>query len=133
MARYHAKNARIYMSTSGTGVAAPLLGAAAWTLNKATDRVEVTAFGDSNKQYVQGFADISGDFTVVWDDTDDTAFDAAESADGCRIYLYPSTLVSTIYHYGPAWVDVSHSAAVDGRVEVTGSFAANGNWGRKPA
>lgn len=133
MARYHAKNARIYMSASGTGTAAPLAGAAAWSLNKATDRVETTAFGDSNKQYVQGFADVSGDFTVVWDDTDDTAFDASEASDGCKIYLYPSTLVSTIYHYGPAWVDVTQSAAVDGRVELSGTFVARGDWGRKPA
>lgn len=132
MAKYHAKKGRIYLSTTGTGTASPLVGAAAWTYNRATDRVETSAFGDANKTYVQGLADVSGDFTVVWDDTNDAAFDASESADGCKIYLYPSTDASTIYFYGPAWVDVSMTAAVDARVEVRGTFAANGAWGRMP-
>lgn len=118
----------------GSGSAAVLLpGAAGWTLNKTVDRVETTAHGDANKTYVQGLPDVSGDFTVVLETTDDTYFDASESTNGCNIYLYPDYVnTPTLYHYGPAWVDASISTDISSRVEVKGTFGANGSWGRKP-
>ena len=120
------------MSTSGSGTAAPLAGTYSFTINKTTDRVEVTAFGDGNKTYVQGFPDVTGDFSVRFDDTDDTYFDAAESTTAVKIYAYPSRDAQTIYHYGTAWVDASMECTIDGAVNITGSFAAASTWARKP-
>jgi hypothetical protein len=120
------------MSTSGAGAAIPVPGVYSFTLNKATDRVEVTAFGDLNKTYVQGFADVTGDFSIRFDDTDDSYFDAAESTTAVRMYVYPSRDAQTIYHYGTAWIDASLEATIDGAVNVTGSFAAATGWARKP-
>jgi hypothetical protein len=94
-----------------------------------TDRVETTAYGDSNKQYVQGLADIAGAFSGFWDNADTTLKLASLSADGSKLYLYPTTDLVANYAYGPAWVDVSFDVAVDGAVKISGSFAANGAWG----
>lgn len=132
MAKYHSKQAALYMSTSGSGTAAPLAGTYSFTLNKTVDRVEVTAFGDTNKTYVQGFPDVTGDFSVRFDDTDDTYFDASESTTAVKMYVYPSRDAQTIYHYGTAWVDASMEATIDGAVNITGSFAAATGWARKP-
>jgi hypothetical protein len=132
MARYHGGKAAIYGSTTGTGVAAAMISLSQWSLDKATDKAEVTAFGDLNKTYVQGLADVKGSISGFFDSADDALFDASESADGVKLYLYPSSLSPTIYHYGPAWLDASISVDVKGAVTVKASFVANGSWGRKP-
>jgi len=130
MARYHGKTGVVYMSTTGTGTAVPTTAFKSFTLNMPTDKVEVSAFGDTNKQYVQGLADVSGDLSGWWDDTFDSLYDAAASTDGIKLYLYPSSSATTKYWYGPAWVDFSISTANDAGVEITGSFVANGAWGQ---
>lgn len=104
-----------------------------WSLSRKRDRVDVTSLGDANKIKVQGLPDISGDFEAAWDDADDSIFDASESADGAKMYLYPNHAdYPTNYHYGPAWLDASIAGSRDGAVIITGTFEAAGNWGRKP-
>ena len=129
MARYHGKSGRVMMSTT-LATAAVATTLAGWTLNRTTDRVEVTSFGDLNKTYVQGLPDLQGDFNGFFDNTDDRVFDASESADGVKMYLYASTDLLTIYFYGPAWIDASVEVPVAGAVSIRGTFAANGSWGR---
>jgi hypothetical protein len=130
MARYHGKKGVVYISTSGTGNAVSAVGLRSWTLNSPTDKIEVTAFGDTNKQYVQGLPDSTGDLAGWWDSASDDLYDASRSADGVKLYLYPSSDAPTKYWYGPAWVDFSISTANDAGVEVTASFVANGAWGQ---
>jgi hypothetical protein len=129
MARYHGRKGRLYASTTGSGTAIPVASLTNWSLDQKTDRVETTSYGDANKVYVQGLPDLSGNFAGFWDDSDTTLKTAAVSADGTKLYLYPSTDAITKYAYGPAWVDVSFDVAVDGAVKISGSFAANGSWG----
>lgn len=133
MARYHGRKGTIYMSPDGTAAASPLGSMSSWDLNMATDTVEVTAFGDANKVYVQGLPDLSGSMSGFFDDTNDTLFDAAASADGCKIYLYPSSDAPTVYWYGPAWVDASISTGVGAAVTTSANFRAKSSWGKKPA
>lgn len=128
MAIYHGRKGRLYASTTGTGTAVPVASLTNWSLASNTDRVEVTAFGDVNKTYVQGLPDVSGDFSGFWNDTDTTLKTAATSADGTKLYLYASTDASSRYNFGPAWVDVSYDVAVGDAVKLSGSFAANGAW-----
>jgi hypothetical protein len=97
-----------------------------------TDKIDVTAFGDPNKQYVQGLRDLTGDLSGFWDNADDKLFDAAESADPVRIYLYPSSDAPTFYWYGTAWVDASLEVGVSDAVTVSATFAAASAWARKP-
>ena len=119
------------MSTTGAGAATTMVKMNSWSLNMATDRVEVTAVGDSNKTYVQGLKDITGDLAGYFDDTSDQLYDASGSADGVRLYLYPSEDALTKYFYGPAWVDFNIDTGVSGAVSISGSFAANGAWGQQ--
>lgn len=130
MALYHGKKGVVYMSTTGGGVAVAGVALKSWSLNMPTDKVEVTAFADANKKYVQGLPDATGDISGWWDDTSDALYDASRSADGIKLYLYPSSDAATKYWYGPAWVDFSITNPVDGAVEVSASFVANGAWGQ---
>ena len=132
MARYHGKGGMVYLSTTGSGDATPAVSLSQWSLDRATDKVEVTGFGDLNKTYVQGLPDIKGALSGFFDNSNDALFDGSESADGVKLYLYPSTLAPTHYHYGPAWLDASIEVDVKGAVGVKGSFVAAGSWGRKP-
>src|SRR5262245_27244840 len=132
MARYHGKRGVVYASTTGSGVASPVISQSKWTLDQATDKTEVTAFLDANKVYVQGLKDLKGTISGFWDDTSDALFDGADSADGVKLYLYPSIDAPTIYFYGPAWLDSKIDVDSKGAVTVESSFVANGSWGRRP-
>jgi len=129
MAVYPGRAGVVYLSTTGTGTAANVVHLTEWTLNRTTDKIEVTSFGDSNKTYVQGLPDLQGTFSGFYDDTEAKPFTAATSSDGCKLYLYVSSSATSKYAYGPAWLDVSTSTAVSGAVTISGSFAANGSWG----
>ncbi len=131
MSKYHGRKGLLYMSTSGTGAATSIAQLTEWTLDMATDKVETTSFGDTNKTYVQGLKDISGSFSGFWNDASDDIFTGSDSSDGVKLYLYPSSDAISKYWYGPAWVDVSVSVSVSDAVKISGNFSANGAWGHK--
>jgi hypothetical protein len=130
MAVYAGRKGVVYLSTTGSGAATSVLKITNWTLDQSTDKIEVTAFGDANKTYVQGLKDIKGTFKGFFDDTETKPFTGADSTDGIKVYLYPSSDAASKYWYGPAWLDVSIDCGVNGAVQISGSFAANGSWGR---
>ena len=131
MAVYHGKKGRVMMSTTGTGAAVAVANLTTWSIDSSTDTVEVTSFGDVNKTYVQGLPDLSGTFEGFWNDTDTTLFTGSTSADGVKLYLYPSTDATTKYWYGPAWVSYSVNTGVGEAVAISANFSANGAWGRQ--
>ena len=128
MSAYAGRKGVVYLSTTGSGNASAVLKLNNWTINRTTDKIEVTAFGDANKTYVQGLPDLQGTFSGFWDDGESKPFTAASSNDGCKLYLYPSSDAPTKYWYGPAWLDVSMDTGVSAAVAISGSFAANGSW-----
>lgn len=128
MARYAGKRGLVYVSTSASGAAAPIGQMQNWTFDLTTDKLDVTCFGDGNKTYVQSWGAAKGTFKGLWNDADTTLFAAAASADGCKIYLYPSADAMGKYLAGPAWLDVSIEADVNGTVSTNGNFSANGTW-----
>lgn len=131
MSRYHGRKGSLMMSTSGAGAAVVVASLSKWSLDLSTDMVEVTAFGDGNKQYVQGLKDIKGSFEGYFDDTDATVFAAQDSSTAPKLYLYPDrTNAPTKYWYGTAWVSSSIETAVDGAVKVSGSFSGASDWAR---
>lgn len=132
MARYHGKSGVVYLSTTGSGTAIAAVSISGWTGDFTTDKVETTSFGDPNKTYVQGLKDIKGTLSGFLDDTGLAVFTAADSADGCKLYLYPSANATGMYWYGPAWLDMSCAVPVGGANTISGNFVANGAWGRKP-
>lgn len=133
MSAYHGKAGLVYVSASGSGEARSVIKLTDWSVDMATDTVEVTSFGDTNKTYVQGLPNISGSLSGFWDDSEDQLFTAAASSDGCKMYIYPSSNAMSKYLYGPAWLSVSMTSAVGDAVKVSGSFVANGTWKRTPA
>lgn len=130
VAKYHGKKGIVYFSTSGSGTAVNVANLSSWSLNMATDRVETTSFTETNKTYVQGLKDVTGNFEGFFDDvTTASLFTGADSSTGIKAYLYPSSDAAGRYFYGPAWIDCSISVPVGGAVTVSGTLAANGSWG----
>ena len=130
MARYAGSKGAVYASTTLAGPVAFIPSLTKWTLDMATDKIDVTAFQDANKVYVQGMKDIKGTIAGWWDSASDALFDAAESASGVNMVLYPSTLAPGQYFAGPAWLDASMEVDSKGAVAVSGEFVAAGSWGR---
>jgi hypothetical protein len=130
VARYHGRRSRVLMSTTAAGAASEVIGIRSWSYSQEVDTVEVTAFGDTNKRYVQGLPDATGEFEGFWEDSEAKIWAAVASGDGVKIYMYPDhTNAPSKYVYGPAWLSASIETAVDGAVTISASFAANGAWG----
>jgi hypothetical protein len=118
------------MSTIGSGEAVHVASLDEWTLDMRTDKTDVSSFQDTNKQYVQGLADVQGTFAGNWDDAVKTPWIGRKSTTAPKFYLYPNkTSVPTKYAYGTAWLDMSIRVQATGKATVSASFAAAGNWG----
>lgn len=129
MAKYAGRTGVLYMSSSGSGTAAAVVGINKWSLDMSTDKFEVTAFGDTNKSYVQGLRDLQGQFEGLYDDSETKLFAGAQSTDGVKMYLYISSNAASKYACGTAWLDASIDVDISGAVKISGKFAAAGSWG----
>lgn len=136
MARIHGRYGSVEIVDSSPAVVLGSLNH--WTLNMATDYVEVTSFGDANKTYVPGLKDISGTLGGFYNldagspsaGDSEALFDAAEGTTPVTLSLIPSTLDTSHYWTGLAYVDVSIDVAVNGAVTLAGNFKGAGAWTR---
>jgi hypothetical protein len=129
MAAHAGRTGVVYLAIeSSTGVATQTVKLNAWTINRATDKYDITSFGDTNKTYVQGLPDVQGTISGFWDDTETKPFAGAASSNGVKMYLYPDSTSATKYAYGIAWLDVSIETPVSGAVTISGNFAAANSW-----
>ena len=126
--KYHGKSGLVYLSTTGSSAASLVGGLRGFTLDGSTDTVDVTEFGATNRTYVIGFPNFTGTLDGFWASDDSTVRSAAGSADGCNIYLYPSSNAMSRYVGGPAFLNYSIRTAVDQSVAITANFSARGNW-----
>lgn len=102
-----------------------------WTLNAATDKADVTAFLDNNKQYVVGLKDIKGSLAGWFDDAEDALFTAADSDTPVTLELAPvDSLATTLNWTGPAYLDASIDVPANGAISISGDFVAAGDWVR---
>lgn len=126
MARYHGRKGRLYVGLANDAATAePVAFLSSWSISFATDRVDVTAFGDTNKVYVAGLPDASGDYSGFWDNATAQLYTAATDGLARKFYLYPTVdLAGTDYWWGTAFFDFEASASVDGAVEISGSWQA---------
>jgi hypothetical protein len=99
-----------------------------WNLNMATDKADVTSFGDKNKVYVQGLKDLKGTVSGFWDDEEDALFDAVDGDVPVDLALYPVETLATKFWSGPAWLDAQIEVPSNGAATVQGSFVAAGSW-----
>jgi hypothetical protein len=132
MARKHGRTGRLYadFSSAGGAAAVPIASLTQWSIDFSTDKVDATAFGDTNKQYLAGLPDSSGTFSGFYDDAERSAYSAAidnTANNARRFYLYPDTNSTTKYFFGTGLFDASYSASVDGAIELSGNWAASSN------
>jgi len=128
MNRQHGSHGQIKMDPTGGATTALIASMNAWTLNMARDRADVTAFGDTNKIYVQGLPDYKGTIGG-WFDTDElSVFEAAMGNVAVALELIPTSLMPTIFWQGLAWLDAAIDVKSTGAVAVTGNWTAAGNW-----
>jgi hypothetical protein len=124
MARIAGRNGRLYANVTSGGTAEPITYLKDWSINFATDAIDVTALGDTGKVYVGGLPDASGDYSGFFDDSGDQFYTAAVDGVARKFYLYPSTSTLTKYWFGTAIFDFNVQGGVDGAVEVSGSWSA---------
>lgn len=125
--RIHGRNGIIYLNLASGGTPEPIAFLNSWSIKMATDTAEVTAFTDTNKTYIAGLPDASGDFSGYYDDASVQTYTAASDGISRKMYLYPSTLKTTQYFYGSVIADFSADAKVDGAVTMSASWKAAGN------
>lgn len=127
--RLHGKNGQVKMDPAGGGALVTLADVNAWTLDMSTDRVDVTAFGDTNKRRVSGLPDYQGTVAGRWNAATSPAyFTAVLAGTPVTLRLIESTADAGVYHQGLANIDGSISVDSNGAVTWTGKWDAAGNW-----
>lgn len=127
--RIHGAHGQIKMDPTGGATTVVVASLNGWDLDMATDKVNVTAFGDPNKVYVQGLPDIKGTYKGWYDPVDGLViFDVAFGTTKPTLELIPSDLLPLQMFAGKGLLDSKISVASDGAVSVGGSFVAAGPW-----
>lgn len=133
MARKAGRNSRLFVAVASNGTPSPIPGLAAVSFDASTDRSEVTAMGDSNKQYVGGLPDFSGDYSGFYDDASAQLYSAAVDGVPRAFYFYPDFTDTTRYAFGTAFFDFKMATGVGDAVAVSGTFQAASNVLRSAA
>jgi hypothetical protein len=124
MARIHGRNGRVYMNLASGGTPEPVAFLSSWSINFTVDKVDVTAFGDTNKIYVGGLPDAAGEFSGFYDDATTQVYTAAVDGIQRKFYLYPNNLTTSQYWFGAVLPDFKVNGAVSGAVEISSSWNA---------
>jgi len=135
MARIHGKRGQVYIDATGGSPSAPNLVAdlMTWTLDMATERADVTCFGDTNKQRVSGLPDFSGTLAGAWNSASTpTLFGVVLAGEPVTMKLIPSSAEPTYYFQGLANLDGSINVNVNGAVTIGAKWDAGGNWDMNP-
>jgi len=132
MARVGGRFGRLYVGATTAAAASQVPFVGSWDLSAATDKIDVTAMGDTNKVVVVALPDLSGNIGGFFDDASNTLYDAAIDGLDRAFYLYPTVNTPTNYWYGRIFIDASFSSSVSGAVEMSGAWAASGVISKKP-
>jgi predicted secreted protein len=124
VAKIAGRNAAIYVSTTTSAAASPLTNQNSWSMSFEVEKIDVTSFGNTTKEYVAGIADASGEFSGFYDDASNQTLTAALDGLSRKLYLYPNSNTATQYFFGTIFPDMSINADVDGAVEVSASWSA---------
>ena len=125
MAARHGRNGRLYMAIASGGSAEPIPFINEFSQQASTDRVDVTCFGDTNKQYVAGLPDAQGSYAGIWDDATAQMFTAATDGVARKFYWYPDRLnAPSVYWFGTAFFDQSQTNSVTDAAKISGTWTA---------
>lgn len=114
----------LYANMTSSGAAVPIAFINSWDANFATDKYEVTSFGDTNKKYGSGLPDASGNFAGFYDDATPQMYTAAVDGVARNMYFYPNRLATSQYWFGTVLFDFNVSVSMDGAAAITGSWSA---------
>lgn len=129
MARISGRHGEMYVDLTGSGSASPVPFLNKFSINFAVDKIDVTAFNDTNKVTIAGLPTTDGDFTGFYDTATPLLFTAATDGVARKTYLYPDN-TSTAYFYGTAVFDFKVEVDNGGAAAVSGSWAAASSWSR---
>lgn len=99
-----------------------------WDLDLSTDKIDVTAFQDTNRVVVTGLPAYKGTLTGFWDSAELSLFTIALGTVAAFLKLIPSSLDATTFFSGKAWLDANISCDAKGAVTIGGKYEAAGNW-----
>lgn len=130
MPRMSGAHGSVMIDKTGGNTPAAVANLSKWDLDLSTDKIDVTAFGDTNKTYVQGLPDIKGNVSGFWAGEETTLFDVALGTVACFMKLLPSSLVADAgtFFSGKAWLDAAVSIDNKGAATISGKFVAAGPW-----
>jgi hypothetical protein len=125
VARIHGRRGALYMGiASDTATAEPVAYLNSWSLSFATDNVDVTAFGDTNKVYVSGLPDVTGSYSGWYDTATAQMYTAAIDGLPRKFYLYPTSATPTTYFWGTATFDFTVEVGSGDGVSISGDLSA---------
>jgi hypothetical protein len=131
--RIHGSSGQVMLDPTGGALAVAVVSLNASTLDMARDKVDVTAFLDTNKQYVQGLPDIKGTIGGWYDSEALEIFDVAQGDIAAMLKLVPDSREATNFWTGLAFLDASVNVSATGAVSIASNFVGAGPWTREPA
>lgn len=125
MARIHGRFARVYIDITGSGSAEPVPFINSFSIDRSTDRAEVTAMGDGNKVFVTGLPNAEGSYGGFYDSATAQTYTAASDGLARKSYFYSDVnSPTTDYWYTTAFWDFSFESGVGDGQSISGSWAA---------
>jgi len=104
-----------------------------WTLNPSVGSAEVTAYGNTDRQYAYSIKDWSGSAAGTLDLANagqlsmQDQFDSAHALANVALRFYTSTEVTTYWYGNAILTDMSVRSQVADKVSVSFTFVGNGN------
>lgn len=132
MAILSGRNGQVLYDPAGSTTFAALVSLKNWKASFKTDYIDVTCFGDTNKVKVPGLPDISGSGEGFWNSTNVVLFTASSATTPGRLKLVPSSVESTFFWSGLAYLSADIDVPVDGAPAVSFAWTAAGPWTEAP-
>jgi hypothetical protein len=101
-------------------------------MNQKSEKIEVTCFGDTNKVYVPGQNDCTGEFGGFWNSAERVLWAAVDATTPGLLQLMPNSTEPTFFWEGLAWLDADIDTSVTDAPKITGSFSAAASWTMEP-
>ena len=127
------RNGAVKWDPTGAGgvTAVELMSIKSFQLSLATEKINVSCFGDQNRVYIPGLRDISGSLGGFWNSEDMSLIEATELTAPGFLELIPDTTDGTPAPFGfsgKAYLDAEINTDVEGAPEMTGTFMAADTW-----
>lgn len=136
MATVFGENGLIYIGTPGATTRVPNIND--WEVSIEQEKIEAprtmfcpsiaTDVGGNWVVRTGGFFSATGSITSLYEDTNNTPIKQVLSDQSYIVTIYPHCEKLGYYWIGSAWLQLTHSAAVEEYVELTIDFESTGQW-----